>query len=107
MIEVAPGGSGRAADVVGRLVAPHLEHEHAAAAHLQLVDEGAAKATAANRAWLKTRDKELADLEKAGIKVTKLTPAARAEFQKRSEPLYVSGVLSADQVASWKKAAAQ
>lgn len=73
----------------------------------KLVDAAVAKATAANRAWLKTRDKELQDLEKAGMKVTGLSPAARAEFQKRSEPLYTSGVLSPDQVAAWKKAAGQ
>lgn len=73
----------------------------------KLVDAGVAKATAANRAWLKTRDKEFQALEQAGIKVTTLSAAARADFQKRSEPLYTSGVLSPDQVAAWKKAATQ
>lgn len=70
-----------------------------------LVNEAAARATADNRIWLKTRDKELQELGKAGITVTLLSAPARAEFQRRSESLYSSGPLSADQVEAWKKAA--
>jgi TRAP-type transport system periplasmic protein len=69
------------------------------------VDAAAAKATQANRDWLNTRSMELQMLEKAGIKVTVLSDAARADFQKRSRALYASDIMSAEQVAAWVKAA--
>jgi TRAP-type C4-dicarboxylate transport system substrate-binding protein len=71
------------------------------------VDEAAAKATQANRNWLGTRSMELQMLEKAGIKVTVLSDAARAEFQKRSRALYESDIMTTEQVAAWIKAAGQ
>lgn len=70
-----------------------------------VVDEGAAKATAANRAWLKGRTNILEQLEAAGLTVTRLTPEARAEFVEASRKLYTEGLLSPEQVAMWLEAA--
>jgi len=76
-------------------------------AQRKTVDEAAAKATRANRDWLASRAVELQMLEKAGIKVTTLSEAARSDFQKRSRALYQSDIMTADQVAAWVKAAGQ
>jgi TRAP-type C4-dicarboxylate transport system substrate-binding protein len=75
------------------------------AAQRKTVDEAASKATQANRDWINTRTMEFQMLEKAGIKVITLSDAARAEFQKRSQALYASDIMTADQVAAWVKAA--
>lgn len=74
-------------------------------AQRKIVDDAAAHATQANRDWIKTRSTELQMLEKAGIKVISLSEAARAEFQKRSQVLYSSDIMTAEQVAAWVKAA--
>jgi TRAP-type C4-dicarboxylate transport system substrate-binding protein len=55
----------------------------------KIVDEAAAKATAANRAWQIQIDKTgLEDLEKAGVKITRSTAEQRAQFAKPIRPVY-------------------
>jgi TRAP-type transport system periplasmic protein len=55
----------------------------------KVVDDAAAKATAANRAWQIQIDKTgLEDLEKAGMKVTRNTPEQRAQFAKLARTVY-------------------
>jgi len=55
----------------------------------KIVDDAAAKATAANRAWQIQIDKTgLEDLEKAGMKVTRTTAEQRAMFAKLARPAY-------------------
>jgi TRAP-type C4-dicarboxylate transport system substrate-binding protein len=55
----------------------------------KIVDDAAAKATAANRAWQTRIDKTgLEDLEKAGMKVTRNTPEQRAQFAKLARTVY-------------------
>ena len=55
----------------------------------KIVDDAAAKATAANRAWQIQIDKTgLEELEKAGTKVTRNTPEQRAQFAKLSRTVY-------------------
>ena len=55
----------------------------------KIVDDAAAKATAANRAWQIQIDKTgLEDLEKAGTKVTRNTPEQRAQFAKLARTVY-------------------
>lgn len=68
------------------------------------VDAAVMAADAANREWLESRGDILAELEKAGIAVIELSPEARAEFQRRSEAVYESGPVSAEQIAIWEKA---
>jgi TRAP-type transport system periplasmic protein len=70
-----------------------------------VVDEGARRATAANREWLKNRRGILEQVAAAGIAVVVPTPEAREEFRKASEALYTDGVLDADQVKLWTDAA--
>ncbi|MES0864248.1 TRAP transporter substrate-binding protein [Ruegeria sp. SCPT10] len=65
------------------------------------VDEAAAKATAANRAWLASRVNILEELKAAGITVTQLSPEARDEFVEASKKTYTDGVLNAEEVAAW------
>jgi len=61
-------------------------------------DEGIAKARAANRAWVANSDKSaLEQLEKAGVKLTKLTAAGRDRFKELSKPAYTA-ILSQDQI---------
>jgi TRAP-type C4-dicarboxylate transport system substrate-binding protein len=61
-------------------------------------DEAAAKATAANRAWVANSDKTaLEQLEKAGIKITQLTPEGRARFKELSQGAYTA-ILSKDEI---------
>lgn len=68
-------------------------------------DEGVAKATAANRGWVKNSDKAaLEQLEKAGVKLTSLTAEGRARFKELSLPAYTA-ILSADQVKAFVDAA--
>jgi TRAP-type C4-dicarboxylate transport system substrate-binding protein len=55
----------------------------------KIVDDAAAKATAANRAWQVQIDKTgLEDLEKAGTKITRNTTEQRAQFSKLVRPVY-------------------
>ena len=55
----------------------------------KIVDDAAAKATAANRAWQIQIDKTgLEELEKAGTKVTRNTPEQRAQFAKLARTVY-------------------
>ncbi|MCW5772352.1 MAG: hypothetical protein KIT16_11995 [Rhodospirillaceae bacterium] len=62
------------------------------------VDDGIAKGVAANREWVKGSDASaLAQLEKAGIKITKLTAQGREQFKERSKPAYTA-LLSQEQI---------
>jgi TRAP-type transport system periplasmic protein len=55
----------------------------------KIVDDAAAKATAANRAWQIQIDKTgLEELEKAGTQVTRNTPEQRAQFAKLARTVY-------------------
>ena len=74
------------------------------AAERKVVDEATAAADAANRAWLATQDGAVSKLEAAGMKVVRLSPEARAEFQKASEATYVGGVVTSELLAEWRKA---
>lgn len=66
-----------------------------------------AKATAANRAWVADSDKQAyAQLEKAGIKITELSPAARQKFQDLSKPAYTA-ILSEAEAKLFLDAAAK
>lgn len=68
-------------------------------------DEGVVKATAANRAWVKDSDATaLAQLDKAGIKITKLTPEGRAKFQALSKAAYTA-LLNQEQIQLFIEAA--
>ncbi len=70
------------------------------------VDGAAAEATKINRAWIiKQEAVMLKDVAKAGIKVTELTPAARAEFVKRSRQVWTTGALEAAKAKLWVEAA--
>jgi TRAP-type C4-dicarboxylate transport system substrate-binding protein len=55
----------------------------------KIVDEAAAKATEANRAWeMRIAKKGLEDLEKAGVTVTRNTPEQRSQFAKLARTVY-------------------
>ncbi len=70
----------------------------------KIVDEAAAKATAANRAWQIQIDKTgLDDLEKAGTKVVRSTADQRAAFAKLVRPIYEK-VVGPDVAAAFIKA---
>ena len=61
------------------------------------VDEGVAKARTANRAWVTNSDKAaLEQLEKAGVKLTRLTDEGRAKFKELSRPAYTAILSPAD-----------
>lgn len=68
------------------------------------VDAAAAAATAANREWLGTQDAVLDKLEAAGVAVVRMSQEAREEFRAASGPAYESGLLSAEQIATWEAA---
>lgn len=70
----------------------------------KVVMDGAAAATAANRAWLETRSAELDKLREAGIEVTELTPEAWAEFKALSTPLHNMVPLPEGALAAWQAA---
>jgi TRAP-type C4-dicarboxylate transport system substrate-binding protein len=54
----------------------------------KIVDEGVAKALAANRAWVGPSESEaIAQLKKAGTTITTLTPESRARFRELSRPV--------------------
>jgi TRAP-type transport system periplasmic protein len=93
--------------VGGRLaIASNDWYQGLSAKERKIVDDAAAVATKANRAWLtKAEPGMLAGLKKAGVTITQLTPAARAEFENLSKEVYSNGVLTADQVKIWVDAA--
>lgn len=63
----------------------------------QKFDAAVAKAQSANRAWVVESDKAaIAQLEKAGIKITSLTPEGRAQFQDLSKTSYTAILSQAD-----------
>ena len=68
------------------------------------VDDAAIAANKANRDWLAGQDAVYGKLEAAGVKVTRLTPEARAEFLAASAPAYESGLLTQEQIDEWRKA---
>lgn len=70
-----------------------------------IVDAAAARATAANRAWVEGQAGVLNDLEAAGIAVVRLGDDERNRFAEASRALYEGGLLSAEQVAVWLAAA--
>lgn len=70
----------------------------------KVVDDAAAAANKANRDWLAQQDAVYGKLEQAGVKVTRLTPEARAEFLEASAPAYESGLLKPEQIDEWRKA---
>lgn len=77
------------------------------AAKKKIVDDGVAKATAANREWVKTSDETaLAQLTKAGFTITQLTPEGRARFQELSRQTYTA-ILSAADIQQFIDAAAK
>ena len=66
-------------------------YKRLSAADRKVFDEGVAKAAAANRAWVGPSDSAaIAQLEKAGITVTRLTPEARARFRDLSRPVWTA-----------------
>ncbi|MCY4310193.1 MAG: TRAP transporter substrate-binding protein [Rhodospirillaceae bacterium] len=71
------------------------------------VDAAVAHATKTNRNWVNTASPEMNKLaESKGIRITQLSPAARAEFVKASKKVYTDGVLSPAQLKIWTDAAA-
>lgn len=71
------------------------------------IDDGVAKAVAANRAWVKDSDKAaLEQLQKAGVKITSLTPEGRARFKELSLSSYTA-ILTQDQIQPFIDAAAK
>lgn len=68
------------------------------------VDDAALAANKANREWLAAQDSVYGKLEEAGVKVTQLTPEARAEFLAASAPAYESGLLTPEQIDEWRNA---
>ncbi len=68
-------------------------------------DAAIAKATAANRAWVKTSDEQaLEQVTKAGMKITQLTPEGRKQFQDRSRTSWTA-VLSEAEIKPFVDAA--
>jgi TRAP-type C4-dicarboxylate transport system substrate-binding protein len=60
-------------------------------------DAAIAKATAANRAWVKTSDEQaLEQVTKAGMKITQLTPEGRKQFQDRSRTSWTAVLSEAE-----------
>ncbi|MBM6593628.1 TRAP transporter substrate-binding protein [Microvirga pudoricolor] len=56
-----------------------------------IVDDAAVKALAANRAWVGPSDTAaLAQLEKAGVSITRLAPESRARFRDLSRPAWTA-----------------
>ena len=70
-------------------------------------DAGIAKAVAANREWVKGSDTAaIAQLEKAGIKITRLTPEGRKRFQELSRQSWTA-ILSEAEIKPFVDAAGQ
>jgi len=60
-------------------------------------DAAVVKATAANRAWVRTSDEQALDqIRKAGIRITPLTPEGRKEFQDRSRSAWTAILTEAE-----------
>ncbi len=93
--------------VGGRVVLASLSWYRAlTVAQRTIVDQAARTATAANLQWLKKAEPGmLRRLGEAGIKVTRLDPAARTEFARRARTAYTAGVLSPGQLKIWIDAA--
>lgn len=70
----------------------------------KVVDAATEAANKANRDWLAKQASVYQKLEDAGVKVTKLSPEARAGFLAASAPAYESGLLSKEQLDAWRKA---
>ncbi len=69
----------------------------------KIVDDGAAKAHAANRAFLTTRESVLNDLQAAGIEVIELSDEERAKFRAASQPLYDKVEMPEGALEAWSK----
>ncbi len=68
-------------------------------------DAAVAKATAANRAWVRTSDEQaMEQIKKAGMKVTPLTAEGRKEFQERSRTAWTA-ILSEAEIKPFVDAA--
>ncbi|MEO7241680.1 MAG: TRAP transporter substrate-binding protein DctP [Variovorax sp.] len=68
-------------------------------------DAAVAKAKAANREWVKTSDEEaMAQVEKAGMKITALTPEGRKDFKERSRAAWTA-ILSEAEIKPFVDAA--
>ncbi|MEP6972413.1 MAG: TRAP transporter substrate-binding protein [Betaproteobacteria bacterium] len=68
-------------------------------------DAAVVKATAANRAWVKTSDEQaMEQVAKAGMKITPLTPEGRKEFQDRSRTSWTA-ILSEAEIKPFVDAA--
>lgn len=70
----------------------------------KIVDDAAAAANAANRAWHEGQSGVLEKLRAAGVAVVELTPEARAEFVQASQGTFEGGAVSAEQIAAWRTA---
>lgn len=71
------------------------------------VDAAVATATATNRAWVVKASPGMNRLaESKGIKITTLSPEARAQFVAASKKVYTNGVLTPAQLTIWTDAAA-
>jgi TRAP-type C4-dicarboxylate transport system substrate-binding protein len=68
------------------------------------VDAAVEAATEANREWLGTQAAVIGKLRDAGVEVTELSDAARAEFREASATAYDSWPLSAEQIDAWEAA---
>ncbi|PWV97772.1 TRAP-type C4-dicarboxylate transport system substrate-binding protein [Hoeflea marina] len=68
------------------------------------VDEAAAEAHKANRAWLNSQTTILDDLKAAGIEVIELSEEERAKFREASQPLYKQVVMPEGALEAWSKA---
>ena len=68
-------------------------------------DAAVVKATAANRAWVKTSDEQaMEQVTKAGMKITPLTPEGRKQFQERSRTSWTA-ILSEAEIKPFVDAA--
>ncbi len=73
----------------------------------KIVDGAVAAANASTMAWLKKATPAMRAMATGkGIKITTLTPKARAEFVKLSQKVYDKGVMTPAQVKIWTDAAA-
>ena len=68
------------------------------------VDAAADAANAANREWLTRQGGVYERLAAAGVKVSTLSPEARAGFLEASAATFESGLLTAEQIDAWRAA---
>ncbi len=73
----------------------------------KIVNDAAAAAHAANRAWVKGQDAVLEQLEAAGIKVVRLGDKERNEFRELSKGIYEKMPMPKGALEAWKKAIGQ